>query len=315
MGWVKIDDNFANHPKVLKAGPLGIAMQVAALCYCNHYLTDGFIPASAVPGLLNLNGLGMRMWAGELMGGGEDATWEFIVEDLLNAGLWHEIDGGYQIHDYLDYQPSKEKVIADRNATAARVKRFRETSNTVSNDNVTPLQTSYNGVSNTSPVPVPDPLKDIKDNALSPEATPLYQKIINLYHNECPSLPKVRALTDSRRKVIQARWKEKKTIEPFAEVFKKAEASDFLSGRNGRWTACNFDWLLKPTNFQKTLEGIHDNRAGPKASSPPVDNAFQFEPWELDPEFKRQVKEREERDAAERLAKIRARTERAAEPG
>jgi hypothetical protein len=56
----------------------------------------------------------MKIWRGELAGGGEDATWELIVEDLTNAGLWYEVDGGYAIHDYLTYQPSKADVLAER---------------------------------------------------------------------------------------------------------------------------------------------------------------------------------------------------------
>ncbi len=114
MAWVRIDDQFASHPKVIQAGPLGMAMQVAALCYSNRYLTDGFIPRAVVPTLLNLEGLAMRVWQGELIGGGQDATWQLVVQDLLAAGLWEEVEGGYQIHDYLDYQLSREEVIAER---------------------------------------------------------------------------------------------------------------------------------------------------------------------------------------------------------
>jgi general stress protein YciG len=112
--WVRLDEEFARHPKVLAAGPLGMAMQVAALCYCNSYLTDGFVPRSVVAGLLDLEGLGMRMWMGEVAGGGEDATWQLVVSDVLDAGLWEEVHGGYLIHDYHQYQPSKAEVIADR---------------------------------------------------------------------------------------------------------------------------------------------------------------------------------------------------------
>lgn len=114
MTWVKLDEDFANHPKVRQAGPLGIAMQVAALGYCNKYLTDGFVPRTVVPSLLNLEGLAMRCWSGELVGGGEDATWQLVVEDLIDAGLWEQAEGGYRIHDYLEYQPSRAQVLQER---------------------------------------------------------------------------------------------------------------------------------------------------------------------------------------------------------
>lgn len=114
MPWVRLDEEFARHPKVLAAGPLGMAMQVAALCYCNSYLTDGFVPRSVVPGLLHLEGLGMRMWNGDLIGSGEDADFKIVVEDLIDAGLWEEVPGGFRIHDFHQYQPTKDEVLAER---------------------------------------------------------------------------------------------------------------------------------------------------------------------------------------------------------
>jgi hypothetical protein len=114
MTWVRLDEGFPRHPKVAASGPLGMAMQVSALCYCNEYLTDGFVPKHVVAGFLNLEGIAMNMWQGEMIGGGDDATWQLIVRDLIEAGLWYETAGGYRIHDFLKYQPSKADVEADR---------------------------------------------------------------------------------------------------------------------------------------------------------------------------------------------------------
>ena len=44
MPWVRIDDGYADHPKMAAVGPLGQALWLAGLAYCNRYLTDGFIP-------------------------------------------------------------------------------------------------------------------------------------------------------------------------------------------------------------------------------------------------------------------------------
>lgn len=118
MPWVKIDEQFPRHPKVAAAGPLGMALQVAALCYCNEYLTDGFIPESIAETLLNVKGICVRMWSNGMFGGAEDATGELIVRDVLDAGLWVEVPGGYQIHNYFDYQPSKAEVLAIRKTRA-----------------------------------------------------------------------------------------------------------------------------------------------------------------------------------------------------
>src|SRR4029453_3116326 len=43
MSWVRLDDQYPDHPKVRALGPLGLALQTAAICYCGRYLTDGFL--------------------------------------------------------------------------------------------------------------------------------------------------------------------------------------------------------------------------------------------------------------------------------
>ena len=96
-----------------------------------------------------------------------------------------------------------------------------------------------------------------KRDILSP-----YDEILDTYHQNCPSLPKVKFLTDKRRAAIRTRWRQYQDISIFEELFKKAETSDFLSGRNGKWTACNLDWLLKEANMIKVLEGSYSNRGG-----------------------------------------------------
>ena len=37
-----------------------------------------------------------------------------------------------------------------------------------------------------------------------------------------------------------------------------AERSDYLSGRNGKWQNCSFDWLIKENNYIKVLEGNYN---------------------------------------------------------
>lgn len=66
-------------------------------------------------------------------------------------------------------------------------------------------------------------------------------------------------LSDKRKSMINARIKEhgKKA---FVEMIHKAYESDFLKGQNrNEWTA-SFDWLIKPTNFEKVISGNYDNK-------------------------------------------------------
>jgi hypothetical protein len=95
MAWIRIDDGFADHPKLLKAGPLAVALQIRALCYSARHLTDGFIPAEMVPVLT----LGFPK---------KNIKWQ---DKMLESGIWEIAPNGYRIHDYLKYNSSKKEVL------------------------------------------------------------------------------------------------------------------------------------------------------------------------------------------------------------
>jgi hypothetical protein len=84
------------------------------------------------------------------------------------------------------------------------------------------------------------------------------ERIVDLYHKRCPSLPKVMKLTDARIRCINSRLKEY-SEEEVEKAFDKVEQSDFLKGEKGGWKA-SFDWILKPANTVKILEGNYDNK-------------------------------------------------------
>ena len=118
MAWVRIDDGFADHPKILGVGPIGAIIQVRAFCYCGRYLTDGYVPNDAIPGLLHgLDHIGIS--TGGVPGMieiGHDATDVDWAEVLVKNGLWEPTkDGkGYMVHDYLDYNPSRREILQAR---------------------------------------------------------------------------------------------------------------------------------------------------------------------------------------------------------
>jgi len=93
---------------------------------------------------------------------------------------------------------------------------------------------------------------------------PPYDEIVSLYHDLAPSFPRIQKLTEKRKRAIRARWRADPNLETFKQLFRKAEASDFLSGRNGKWTSCNFDWLISESNMIKVLEGAYDNKGPPQ---------------------------------------------------
>lgn len=103
-------------------------------------------------------------------------------------------------------------------------------------------------------------LDETKEDIMS-SPLPQPKEIVDLYNRSCPSLPKVKIVTEKRKKAIRARWKQYPELRVFEKVFCKAEASDFLSGRNEKWTSCNFDWLMNENNMIKVLEGNYDRNA------------------------------------------------------
>lgn len=91
----------------------------------------------------------------------------------------------------------------------------------------------------------------------------IVDEVINLYHECCPSLPRISKLNDHRIKAINARL-EDYTIDELKEIFIKAEHSDFLKNGQGTWTGANFDWIMNPTNICKIAEGCYKNKDEPK---------------------------------------------------
>ena len=92
-----------------------------------------------------------------------------------------------------------------------------------------------------------------------------YQSVIDTFNSVCVSLPKAKALNDKRRKAIKSASKNLGDIS-FTDLFAKVERSDFLTGRDGTWSA-GFDWILKPSNLIKIIEGNYDNKNQPESTN------------------------------------------------
>jgi uncharacterized protein YdaU (DUF1376 family) len=96
--------------------------------------------------------------------------------------------------------------------------------------------------------------------AESPKADRInYQSIAEAFGEHLAALPQPRDITEKRKKAIRSIVKRGgRYAEPdfFAKFFGYVAKSDFLMGRGAKpWHGCCFDWLLKPENFQKIIEG------------------------------------------------------------
>jgi hypothetical protein len=107
MAWLRIDDRVRTHPKVVQAGMTAAWFWFCGICYCREHLTDGFIAKAMLPTLSA--GAGTKAAA--------------LAAKLVKVGLWHEVEGGYQVHDFLDWNPARAEVLRKRKEDADRKRR------------------------------------------------------------------------------------------------------------------------------------------------------------------------------------------------
>ena len=77
------------------------------------------------------------------------------------------------------------------------------------------------------------------------------------WHEICCDLPAINSVTDKRKRLIKSALAEKIV---FAILFQKVADSPFLMGKETKWRA-SFDWVLKPENRIKIMEGNYDSKA------------------------------------------------------
>ncbi|MFD6375396.1 hypothetical protein [Streptomyces sp. KR2] len=106
-----MDDRFPSHRKVALLGDRAFRLHVSAICWCAENLTDGRISDRELPLVAKVRGV------------------KATAQALVDAGLWDRLGDGWQIHDYLDYNPSREQVLAERKKNAERQERFRRRKN------------------------------------------------------------------------------------------------------------------------------------------------------------------------------------------
>jgi hypothetical protein len=106
MPWARIDDNFFSHPKARKAWrePRALGLHMLALSYCMaHGGKDGVIDQEFVEDQIP-----------------DDGERSNVTAALVRAGLWRDSDHGWEIHDFLEYNPSKADNEARRKAERDR---------------------------------------------------------------------------------------------------------------------------------------------------------------------------------------------------
>jgi len=104
-----------------------------------------------------------------------------------------------------------------------------------------------------------------------------HKAVIELYHQNLPTMRRVEVWNETRAGYLRQRWREvaaelaqEKNITAsdvlawWGEFFKSVGNSKFLTGRvnskDGRAFVADLEWILKPSNFAKIVEGkYHGN--------------------------------------------------------
>jgi hypothetical protein len=144
LTWVKHDDGFSQNRKVAKLTDKAYRLHFCALEHCARNLTDGTIMDYELSNVfavaqIKRNGLG-------------------YVAELVDACLWKTIIHGYEIHEYLEHNPSAADVKEVRKRNAERQKKHREGKRHGVTNTVTESERNgvTNGVSHAAPSrPIP----------------------------------------------------------------------------------------------------------------------------------------------------------------
>lgn len=91
-----------------------------------------------------------------------------------------------------------------------------------------------------------------------------FEKFVEFFNEEIDAnnstIPHIKAITERRKKMIQARIREhgKNSL---AEVVRLMTSSDYLNGKNDRGWVADIDWMLKPNNYIKIIEGNYQDKS------------------------------------------------------
>lgn len=138
MGWFKVDDQLAFHQKAVIAGNSAMGLWVRAGSWSCAQLTDGFIAKAMANAMAN----------------------QCDADALVLAGLWDEVEGGYQFHDWSEFQPSAEEEKEKRKARSLAGKKGAAARWGNKPDNKSHGKSHGKNMRSQCPDPDPDPINN-----------------------------------------------------------------------------------------------------------------------------------------------------------
>lgn len=108
MSWAKFDDMFPWHRKVRRLSDAAFRLHTTSIMFASKDETDGVITLEDIDEMPSIK------------------SRDKSIPDLVQRGLWEVVEGGWKVHDYLDYNPSAEHQARARAAAAERQRKSRE---------------------------------------------------------------------------------------------------------------------------------------------------------------------------------------------
>lgn len=106
MPWVRFEPDYPTHEKITPLSSLAKLLDVFGIMYSSAHLRDGRLSQTDIATVAALAGITRPLRP---------------LRELVEVNRWDaQADGGYLIHDILEYQPPREQVLADRAAAAER---------------------------------------------------------------------------------------------------------------------------------------------------------------------------------------------------
>ena len=185
-----------------------------------------------------------------------------------------QVESGQWLHHRVDEELAKanhNKEVNRRRGVAGAAARYDK------KDAPTMLQASLGD--STSPSPSPSPISSSTTNTYicPPDGGPAlpdcnHQGVIDLYHQQLPTLRRVEVWNAARQGYLRQRWREvaaelgkdkatsaSSVLDWFNDFFAHIQKSKFLIGKvnskDGRAFTADLEWILKPSNFAKIVEG------------------------------------------------------------
>ena len=117
--WARLDDELIDHQKVWAAGKrlgangpaIALGLYAVSLMWTNKHLTDGFLPIATIEGFRHVQHP------------------RVVADALAHAGLFTKVKGGFEIHDFAEYNPTGSAIKAKRKKDRIRKQHERATIN------------------------------------------------------------------------------------------------------------------------------------------------------------------------------------------